>query len=102
MLEEQSDKTNSIHPWKLGKNYIIRTATMIDMGKLVAIYDSELVLDCASWIADTGIRYGQFVTKGIKKSNKPEIEFCGDGYIVSRTGIIDAAPFNHELPLSSQ
>ena len=42
------------HPYKIGSNYLIRTVTMIYTGKLVAVYDKELVISSASWIADTG------------------------------------------------
>ena len=37
--------------WQIGKNYLIRTVTMIDTGRLVGITDHELVLEDAAWIA---------------------------------------------------
>jgi hypothetical protein len=40
--------------WEVGKNYLIRTVTMINTGRLVAVGDHELVLENAAWIADTG------------------------------------------------
>ena len=55
--------------WKIGANYLIRTATMIDAGKLVAVTEHELVLEDASWIADTG-RFG----KALETSSFNEVE----------------------------
>ena len=42
------------HPYEIGANYLIRTVTMIDTGRLVAVTDQELVIEEAAWIADTG------------------------------------------------
>lgn len=43
-----------MHPFEVGKNYFIRTVTHHHTGKLVAVYDHELVLENAAWIADDG------------------------------------------------
>jgi hypothetical protein len=37
-----------------GKNYLIRTVTMIYTGKLEKINEQELLISKAAWIADTG------------------------------------------------
>ena len=72
--------------WKIGANYLIRTATMIDAGKLVAVTEHELVLEDASWIADTG-RFG----KALEKGTFNEIEMFPAGQvIVGRGSLIDA------------
>ncbi len=42
------------HPWEIGKIYLIRTVTMIDTGRLVAVTPQELVLEDAAWIAGYG------------------------------------------------
>ncbi len=47
-----TEKTADI--WQLGKIYLIRTVTMIDTGRLVAIGAQQLVLEDAAWIAATG------------------------------------------------
>lgn len=44
---------NDAH-WEIGKPYLIRTVTMIELGILVAVTPQELVLRDAAWIADTG------------------------------------------------
>ncbi len=48
--------------WVVGKNYLIRTVTMIDTGRLVKVTEHELVLEDAAWIADTG-RFMQAIEK---------------------------------------
>lgn len=74
------------HAWVIGKIYLIRTVTMIDTGRLVAVTEHELVLEDAAWIADTG-RFAQAVAK----AEFGEVEPFPDGrVIVGRGAIIDA------------
>lgn len=80
-------------PWKLGQKYLIRTVTMFLTGQLVAIHEHELVLDCAAWVADTG-RFHD----ALKSATLNEVEPMGDGVIVGRGAIVDAAPWMHALP----
>ena len=73
-------------PWEIGENYLIRTVTMTDTGRLVAITPNELVLEDAAWIADTG-RFADALETG----NFDEIEPFPDGrVIIGRSAIIDA------------
>lgn len=73
-------------PWEIGKIYLIRTVTMIDTGRLVAVTPSELVLEDAAWIADTGRFHDQ-----LKKLDFNQIEPFPDGkVIIGRGAIIDA------------
>lgn len=82
------------HPYEIGKNYLIRTVTMIQVGKLVKVLEKELVLENASWIADTGRFYNC-----LKNGTFDEVEPFPDGkIIVGRGAVIDAVVFNHELP----
>lgn len=72
--------------WQIGKVYLIRTVTMIDTGRLVAVTPQELVLEDAAWIADTG-RFSD----ALKKLSFNEVEPFPDGrVIVGRGGIVDA------------
>ena len=81
-------------PWVVGKAYLIRTVTMIQTGRLVAVYDKELVLEEAAWVADTG-RFNDALSKGTLN----EIEPFPDGpVIVGRGAICDAAIWSHPLP----
>ena len=73
-------------PWEIGKNYLIRTVTMIDTGKLVAVGPQELVLESAAWIADTGRFTGALQTVTFS-----EVEPFPEGrLILGRGSVIDA------------
>jgi len=72
--------------WEVGKNYLIRTVTMIDTGRLVAVTQQELVLEDAAWIADTG-RFADAVAK----AEFGEVEPFPDGRVIlGRGAVIDA------------
>lgn len=73
-------------PWVVGTNYLIRTVTMIDSGRLVWVGEHELVLEDAAWIADTG-RFADAVAKGEFSEVEP---FPAGRVIIGRGGIIDA------------
>ena len=79
--------THESHPWEIGGNYFIRTVTMAQTGRLIAVYAQEIVLEDAAWIADTG-RFAQAVATG----NFSEIEPFPDNHkvIVGRSSIVDA------------
>ena len=83
--------------WQIGKNYLIRTVTMIDTGRLVAVTSQELVLEDAAWVADTG-RFAD----AVKKAEFGEVEPFPDGLvIVGRGALIDAVLIN-KLPRSQK
>jgi hypothetical protein len=91
-MQQESTKTNTepvkdqSSPWVIGENYCIRTVTMIQTGKLVAITKDELILEEAAWVADTG-RFSAFLN-----GNEPdEVELFPSGkVIIGRGGLIDA------------
>jgi len=77
---------NDPGPWRIGKNYQIRTVTMINTGRLVEVYPAELVLEDAAWIPDTG-RFSD----AVKTGNYSEVEPFPDGrVIIGRGSVIDA------------
>ena len=79
-------KSSDDSAWEIGKNYLIRTVTMIDTGRLVAVTPQELVIEDAAWIADTG-RFADAV-KAIAFS---EVEPFPEGrVIIGRGSVIDA------------
>ena len=85
------------HLWEIGKNYLIRTVTMIDTGKLVAVSEHELVLEDAAWIADTG-RFAE----ALEKSKFNEVEPFPNGKVwIGRGAIVDAVQINW-LPRSQK
>lgn len=72
--------------WEIGKVYLIRTVTMIDTGRLVAVTEHELVIEDAAWIADTG-RFAQ----AVEKAEFGEVEpFPSGRVIIGRGSVIDA------------
>lgn len=94
LVNELSDKANNpvqppcliSGPWNIGANYLIRTVTMIDTGRLVQVTMTELVLEDAAWIADTG-RFAD----ALKKSEFNEVEpFPAGRVIIGRASVVDA------------
>lgn len=83
--------------WNLGANYLIRTVTMIDTGRLVAVTEHELVLEDAAWIADTG-RFADAVAKAEFGEVEP---FPKGRVIVGRGAVIDAVEIT-KLPVSQK
>lgn len=80
------DSESTACPWEIGSIYLIRTVTMIDTGRLVAVTPQELVLEEAAWIADTG-RFSD----SLKSLSFNEVEPFPDGrVIVGRGSVIDA------------
>ena len=80
------EPSNTVFPWEVGSIYLIRTVTMIDTGRLVAVTDKELVLEDAAWIADTG-RFSD----ALRSAEFQEVEPFPDGQvIIGRGAVIDA------------
>lgn len=74
------------NPFAIGKCYLIRTVTMIQTGRLVQVTQTELVLEDAAWIADTG-RFSE----ALVSLNFNEVEPFPDGrVIIGRGSLIDA------------
>lgn len=81
-------------PWVVGRDYLIRTVTMTLTGRLVAVFEQEIVLEYAAWIADTG-RFSD----ALKTGSLDEVEPIPDGpVIIGRGSVIDAAVWDYELP----
>lgn len=83
--------------WEIGKNYLIRTVTMIQLGKLKKVTDKELVLSEACWVADTG-RFSMALENGTLN----EVEMFQGDVIVGRGGIIDATEWLPSLPKNTK
>jgi hypothetical protein len=72
--------------WQIGAIYFIRTVTMADVGRLIAVTEHELVLEDAAWVADTG-RFSE----ALRTDTYSEVEPFPDGHvIINRASIIDA------------
>lgn len=94
---QSSNQNLAPHPYEVGKVYLIRTVTMFQLGRLKAVYENELVLEDASWIADTG-NFSESLSNGVFN----EVEPFKDLVIIGRGGIIDATTVNVDLPLSKK
>jgi len=79
--------------WVVGKKYLIRTVTMIQLGQLEAVTDKELLFSGASWVADTG-KFSECLTTG----KLSEVEMFANSVIVGRGAIVDATEWSYELP----
>ena len=94
---KKSSKVSKV--WEVGKNYFVRTVTHIQVGRLVCVTDKELVLEKASWIADTG-RFANALKNGIENESSSEIEPFPEKsrVIIGRGSIVDAVIYQHDLP----
>ena len=88
---EPDDKPTPDDPMVGGK-WFIRTVTFHLIGKVVRRSGLFLVLQDASWVADSG-RFMQ----AIKNGTLSEVEPVGDA-IVGLASIVDAFPWKHALP----
>lgn len=76
----------NFQPFEIGANYLIRTVTMIDTGRVIAASHQYVILEDAAWIADTG-RFSD----ALKKCQFNEVEpFPSGQVILNATAIIDA------------
>ena len=81
-----------ITPFEIGKAYFLRTVTYHLVGTVKEIKGQFLVLENASWIADSG-RFMQAIQEG----KLAEVEPVGDAF-VNITTVTDAFPWVHPLP----
>lgn len=81
------------HSFVVGRCYLIRCVTHYHVGRLRSITDFDLVLEDASWIADTG-RFHNCLTAG----SFNEVEPFVDPVIIPRAVIVDATEWKHNLP----
>lgn len=91
-------KQSEILAWEIGKQYFIRTVTHYNVGRLVAVTDTDLILDNAAWVADTG-RFADALKSGDFKEIEP---FPAGRINVSRSAYIDACIYLGQLPLSQK
>jgi len=98
-LEKKKDKIvkKSVKgsPYLIGANYLVRTVTMIYTGKLINVFDKELILTECAWIPDTG-RWQQACEKGTFDEVEPypsEAEV-----IINKEAILDSFIVSWKLP----
>lgn len=81
------------HSFEVGKAYLIRTVTMHYTGRVVAVTDSDVLLEDAAWIADTG-RFADSLQSG----ELSEIEPYPKRVAVCRGAMVDFCEWLHSLP----
>lgn len=79
-----------------GVAVVIRTVTMHYLGRVRSYGDEWIELTEASWLADTQIRWAEFLRSG--PSDDSEIEPYPDGVLIPRGAVVDVSPWAHELP----
>jgi hypothetical protein len=88
--------------YKIGQNYMFRLATYHNIGRVVAIYPREIVLEFACWVADSG-RWANAIETGELQEVEPYPDFREDGktpfqVIINRSFIVDSCDWIHDLP----
>ena len=76
----------------VGKKWFFRTVTYHLVGMVTKVMGSFLILENASWVADSG----RFMDC-LKKGSLNEVEPCGTAF-VNLTTVTDFFPWNHALP----
>ena len=90
-LCEENNTVESITEMK-GNKFFFRTVTYHLVGRVVGNFDNFLILEDASWVADSG-RFMQ----AIKEGKLSEVEPVGIAYI-NITTVVDFFPWVHALP----
>ena len=85
-------------PFEIGKSYLIRTITMIDVGKVKAIVGNFVILCDASWIGDTG-RFNECLQKTDVFN---EIEPFKHDVMINASSIVDATLWPYTLPTAAK
>ena len=95
LKEEEKFDVNELKDF-VGKKFFIRTVTYHLVGKVVKLVGNFMVLEDASWIADSG-RFMEAIKKGILN----EVEPVGDA-LVNINSITDIFPWIHKLPVDQK
>jgi len=90
--EKEDAKEISGYEDLIGKKFFFRGVTYHLLGKVKKKVGSFLMLEDASWIADSG-RFMQTIKEGIVK----EVEPVGEAFI-NLEAVVDFFPWIHELP----
>jgi len=85
LTNETQPKTADGSFWEIGKDYVVRTVTMIYLGNLKAVNDGELLLEDVAWIPDTS-RWNEF----LDGSKPDEMEPYKEDVIIGRQALLDA------------
>jgi len=81
--------------YQVGAKLYIRTVTFHFTGRVSYLSADEIVLDDAAWVADSG-RFAKALETGELSEVEPYPGMCSIG----RGAVVDASPWDHELPRS--
>ena len=90
------NKSEKKIPFECGKSYFMRTVTYHIVGKVKDIIGNFLILENASWIADSG-RFSNAIKTGVLD----EVEPVGD-WMLNMESITDGGEWIHELPTTQK
>lgn len=90
---DTTEPLGSLNQWSsfIGEDVVVRTVTMIQVGRLVSVGAHELVLTDAAWVADTG-RWHEFLSNGAVGEVEP---FPSGPVLVGRGAIVDVCLWAH-------
>lgn len=80
-------------PFGIGDKVLIRTVTMIDIGRITSVGPDFIVLEDAGWVADTA-RFSETLSKGTVNEFEPAPSWV----YVGRGAIVDMFPWPGDLP----
>lgn len=81
-------------PFKPGDAILVRTVTMIQLGRVKAIGRDFLVMEDGGWVADTA-RFSETLAKGtLNEFERADVEW----FLIGRGAIVDVWPWKHEIP----
>jgi hypothetical protein len=92
-LFQNNNANEKKYPVEIGKAYLFRTVTHIELGRVASVSGQFATLEDASWIADTG-RYHD----ALKNGSLSEIEPYPNTTTVNMESLINFAPWDHKLP----
>ena len=92
-IQAMSGCGNDSSPFKAGEAYLFRTVTHIEVGRVKEVKGQFVILEDASWIADTG-RYHDCLRDGSFSEVEPYPLYTG----VNTQSLINFAPWPHALP----
>lgn len=85
----------------LGSNVFLRTVTYHYLGRVIGVKDGWIMLESATWVADSG-RFHIALSEGCSKMSEYEV-YPGDGRTDIRLDtVVEALPWEHELPKESK
>jgi hypothetical protein len=98
IFNEQKEESQAINigdelPYKVGDKWLFRSVTHIDVGRITEVYKTCLVIEDASWIADTG-RFHNC----LKDGSFSEVEPYPTKAVVHFGALVNSAPWDHDLP----